>query len=104
MSGEEVSLPSAPMGPARPPPPPPSFVSANLPGQAATQLSMRDLVQQVAARCGAVFAPKVGASAPEGKALYSFGRASVYIDRGVVFVKRGNAFQPVSLDSLPDLA
>lgn len=48
--------------------------------------------------------PVPGQRRYEGKALYNFGRAIVYIDRGVVFVSREDRWTPVSLDELIKLA
>lgn len=36
----------------------------------------------------------------EGKTVYSFGSASVYIDRGVLFVMQDQKWTPISLDDL----
>lgn len=36
----------------------------------------------------------------EGKTLYGFGSASVYIDRGVLFMMKDRKWTPVSLDDL----
>ena len=36
----------------------------------------------------------------EGKTLYTFGSASVYIDRGVLFVMRDHKWTPISLEEL----
>lgn len=44
--------------------------------------------------------PVAGQRRYEGKALYNFGRVTMYIDRNVVFVLRGTEWQPVSLDDL----
>ena len=44
--------------------------------------------------------PVPGQKRHEGKALYNFGRATMYIDRSVVFVLRGTEWSPVSLDLL----
>lgn len=40
----------------------------------------------------------------EGKALYSFGKATIFIDRGVVFVLQSGQWGPVSLDRLVELS
>ena len=39
----------------------------------------------------------------EGKTLYNFGTATIYIDRGVIFIMNDNKWTPVSLDGLTDL-
>ena len=51
-----------------------------------------------------LFMPVAGQKRYEGKALYNFGRATIYIDRGVAFVSRGDQWTPVSLDGLVKLA
>ena len=51
-----------------------------------------------------LFMPVPGQKRYEGKALYNFGRAMIYIDRGVTFVSRGDHWAPVSLDELVKLA
>ena len=54
---------------------------------------------------GLLFMPIAGQKQYEGKALYSFGKVAVYIDRGVVFAKNvDNIWLPVSLDKLLELA
>ena len=40
----------------------------------------------------------------EGKALYSMGKATIYIDRGVVFVQSQGSWKPVSLQNLLAMA
>ena len=52
---------------------------------------------------GVLFMPVPGQKRYEGKALYNFGRATIYIDRGVAFVSRGDQWTPVSLDGLVKL-
>lgn len=51
---------------------------------------------------GILFMPVAGQKRHEGKALYSFGRATLYIDRGVSFVMMSDTqtWRPVSLDDL----
>ena len=53
---------------------------------------------------GILFMPVPGQKRYEGKALYNFGRATLFIDRGVAFVSRGGRWAPVSLDELVTLA
>jgi len=40
----------------------------------------------------------------EGKALYSLGKVTLYIDRGVVFVHTQGVWKPVSLQDLMTMA
>ena len=51
---------------------------------------------------GILFMPVPGQKRYEGKALYNFGRATLYIDRGVSFVMMSDSqtWRPVSLDDL----
>ena len=53
---------------------------------------------------GILFMPVPGQKRYEGKLLYSFGKATLFIDRGVVFVMKGAQWTPVSLDDLLRLA
>ena len=53
---------------------------------------------------GILFMPVPGQKRYEGKALYNFGRATIYIDRGVAFVSQSGQWTPVSLDELVKLA
>lgn len=53
---------------------------------------------------GILFMPVHGQRRHEGKLLYNFGRATLYIDRGVTFVMRAGQWVPVSLDELLRLA
>ena len=48
--------------------------------------------------------PVPGQKRYEGKLLYNFGKATLFIDRGVVFVMKGAQWTPVSLDDLLRLA
>ena len=48
--------------------------------------------------------PVPGQRRYEGKQLYNFGQATLFIDRGVVFVMKGSQWTPVSLDDLLRLA
>lgn len=53
---------------------------------------------------GVLFMPVPGQKRYEGKALYHFGSATIYIDRGVVFAMRQGQWTPTSLDELRTLA
>ena len=48
--------------------------------------------------------PVPGQKRYEGKLLYNFGQAMLFIDRGVVFVMKGGQWTPVSLNDLLRLA
>lgn len=48
--------------------------------------------------------PVPGLKRYEGKALYNFGRATIFVDRGVVFAFQSEHWHPVSLEHLVDLA
>ena len=54
---------------------------------------------------GILFMPVAGQKRHEGKLLYNFGRATLYIEREVTFVLRPSGqWAPVSLDELIRLA
>ena len=53
---------------------------------------------------GILFMPVPGQKRYEGKLLYNFGQAMLFIDRGVVFVMKGGQWTPVSLNDLLRLA
>lgn len=53
---------------------------------------------------GILFMPVPGQKRYEGKALYNFGNATIYIDRGVTFAMKGSQWTPVSLNELMRLA
>ena len=67
------------------------------------KLSFQPLHMQ-AEENGVLFMPVAGQKRYEGKALYNFGRATIFIDRGVAFVSRGDRWVPTSLDELVKLA
>ena len=68
-------------------------------------VSFKDVIEKLAEDNGLLFMPIAGQKQYEGKALYSFGKAVVYIDRGVVFARNmDNIWLPVSLDKLLELA
>jgi hypothetical protein len=48
--------------------------------------------------------PVPGQKRYEGKLLYNFGKATLFIERGVVFVMKAAQWTPVSLDDLLRLA
>ncbi|XP_048361792.1 tuftelin-interacting protein 11-like [Sphaerodactylus townsendi] len=66
-------------------------------------LNFKDLVQTKAEEHNMVFMPLIR-KRHEGRQLYAFGRAVIYIDRGVVFVLGGKTWVPTSLQSLLDMA
>ncbi|XP_063065383.1 tuftelin-interacting protein 11 [Engraulis encrasicolus] len=72
-------------------------------GVGSVPTNLKDLVQAKAAEKGIVFMPVVGRR-HEGKQLYTFGRITIYIDRGVVFVQGERTWVPTSLQSLIDMA
>jgi len=53
---------------------------------------------------GILFMPVPGQKRYEGKALYNFGNATIYIDRGVTFAMKGSQWTPESLNELMRLA
>ena len=48
--------------------------------------------------------PVPGQKRYEGKLLYNFGKATMFIDRGVAFVLKEAQWRPMSLDDLLRLA
>ncbi|KAG5282785.1 hypothetical protein AALO_G00059910 [Alosa alosa] len=72
-------------------------------GAMAVPTNFKDLVQAKAVENGIVFLPLVGRR-HEGKQLYTLGRITVYIDRGVVFVQGERTWVPTSLQSIIDMA
>lgn len=111
LDGEQVSLiePTAAAtraGPARPP----SFFTAAAAAVAAGALrappqDLRDEVQQIANEYEIVFAPRSGVSS-QGKQLYTFGSSTLFMDRGVVFVRTAgqSSFEPISNKELSEMA
>ncbi|CAI8029156.1 Tuftelin-interacting protein 11 [Geodia barretti] len=71
---------------------------------APVSVSFKDIIEKLAEEHGILFMPVPGQKRYEGKALYHFGRATVYLDRGVAFVSRGDRWAPTSLDELVQLA
>ena len=73
---------------------------------ATPQVTLRDLLSQLAERHDVTFAPRLGRMSTSGQPLYAFGSASLYIEQDVVFAKSkaGATYLPVSLDALPSLA
>jgi tuftelin-interacting protein 11 len=71
---------------------------------APVSVSFKDVVEKLAEENGVLFMPVPGQKRYEGKALYNFGRATIYIDRGVAFVSRGDRWVPTSLDELVKLS
>jgi tuftelin-interacting protein 11 len=70
----------------------------------AASTDLRDLVQQLADDLGVLYAP-IGKSTSEGKPLYTFGKATIYTDRGVIFARKPDtSFHPVSMSELPSIA
>ena len=53
---------------------------------------------------GILFVPASGNKRYEGKALYTFGKTTIYIDRGVVFALKNKQWMPVSLETLVEIA
>eukprot|EP00048_Salpingoeca_helianthica_P019190 m.244530 g.244530 ORF g.244530 m.244530 type:complete len:836 (-) comp31532_c0_seq1:43-2550(-) len=102
--GDEERESNIRAGPVRPPHPLSRLAAeARTSAPHTSTISIKDLVQQAADSRGVVFVPRGGAG-PEGKTLYSFGKAVIYIDRSVIFVKRPEGYAPISLDDLSALA
>lgn len=65
--------------------------------------NFKDLIQNLAEENNLLFMPTPNRRF-EGKALYSLGKVTLYIDRGVVFVNTQGVWKPVSLQDLMTLA
>lgn len=68
-----------------------------------TPETFKDLVEKRAEENGLLFMP-VPNKLYEAKQVYKFGRAFIYIDRGVVFVNEQQHWVPISLSALVDRA
>ena len=68
------------------------------------EISRNGLFYMQAEDSGILFMPVPGQKRYEGKALYNFGSATIYIDRGVAFAMNGSQWTPVSLNELMRLA
>jgi tuftelin-interacting protein 11 len=67
--------------------------------------TFREVVEDFANHNNVSFHPKGGANAmKEGKPIFLFGKAQVYLDSNVVFAIHGESWNPVSLNSLLELA
>jgi tuftelin-interacting protein 11 len=83
---------------------PASGAGAGAPASASVTTSLRDLVQQLADDLGMVYV-STGKSTSDGKPLYAFGKATIYMDRDVIFArKKDGKYQPTSLSDLTTLA
>ena len=88
--------------PAAPPPAPPA--ARWDPGLDSSGFAVfADVVARFAAENDVVYAPKLG-RAHDGKQLYRFGPATIYLDRNVTFVKKAERFAPVALEDLLEIA
>ncbi|KAK2564694.1 Tuftelin-interacting protein 11 [Acropora cervicornis] len=65
--------------------------------------NFKDLIQNLAEENSLLFMP-IPNRRYEGKALYSLGKLTLYIDRGVVFVNLQGVWKPVSLQDLMIMA
>jgi hypothetical protein len=68
--------------------------------------TFKDVVEDFANHNHVPFHPKVGSNSmtKDGKIIYMFGNAQIYIDTNVVFVMEGGDWKPVSLNDLLNLA
>lgn len=73
-----------------------------------TKLTFRDVVEIAAAKNGVSFLPNPRKGRVDGKQIYDFGEASIYLDRGVAFVQkskgRSSQWIPVDFSQLEALA
>ncbi|CAB4006236.1 Tuftelin-interacting 11 [Paramuricea clavata] len=66
--------------------------------------NFRDLLEKMANEYDISFLPITGRR-HEGKALYSYGKLTIFIERGVVFYQAPNgSFNPVSITNLVNMA
>lgn len=65
--------------------------------------NFKDLIQNLAEENNLLFMP-ISNRRHEGKALYSLGKVTLFIDRGVVFVHTQGVWKPVSLQDLMIMA
>ena len=89
-------VPSAPLAGSKAAPAP----SATASRSSLAGLSMRDLVQRLAAERGLSFLPKANRATADGKSLYSLGGMTLYIEQDVVFVLTNGKYAPMALDDL----
>ena len=64
-----------------------------------SEVTFKQLVEEFAVRSGVTFAPKPDRF-HEGKQIYLFGKASIYVEQGVAFMSNGERWEPVSLEVL----
>ena len=48
--------------------------------------------------------PAPGQRRYNGKAVYTFGKSNIYLDKNVVFVNMGDGWGPISLDRLVSIS
>lgn len=67
--------------------------------------SVRNLVQGMAHDRGLEFAPKEGRTTEDGSELYTLGKLTMYVERGVIFARKPKEeYAPVSIDELMAMA
>jgi tuftelin-interacting protein 11 len=65
--------------------------------------SFRDKLEDVAGQQGKAFAPKEGVKI-EGQQVYTFGKASLFVQQDVIFAKSGREYQAVSIAQLLEMS
>jgi hypothetical protein len=63
-------------------------------------LSLRDLLQRLAAERGLAFLPKANRTTADGKTLYSLGSQTLYVEQDVAFVLTSGKYLPTAIDEL----
>jgi hypothetical protein len=65
--------------------------------------TFRDQLEDVAGQQGKAFAPKEGVKI-EGQQVYTFGKASLFVQQDVIFAKSGREYQAVSIAQLLEMS
>jgi tuftelin-interacting protein 11 len=68
-------------------------------------VTFREVVEDFANHNGVTFHPKLGPnSSKDGKPIFIFGNAQIYLDSNVVFAYKSDDWKPISLSELMDIA
>ena len=65
--------------------------------------SFKELLERKAAENNVVFVP-IPNKTWEAKQVYKFGKAQLYLDRGVIFMSRDGLWQPTSMNTIIHVA
>ena len=76
-------------------------VSAKVRGVGRMEASFQEVVEEFANQHDVAFVPKTGSGATkDGKPVFLFGNHPVFMEKNVLFAKRGSSWQPISLEHL----